>query len=73
MSIITMNMSSYVVEETSPADVRHEIERANWVHQTELALGQQVVEQTGRRGTLPPSLANIDAEMFLQKMSAYQD
>jgi hypothetical protein len=68
-----MNMSSYAIEDSSSADVRCEIERANWAHQAELALHQQVVEQTGRCGALPPSLANVDAGMFLQKMHAYRD
>lgn len=71
MSIV-MNMSSYVIEESSPVDARREMERANWMHQAELALQQQVVTQTDRRTTLPPSLANMDAEMFLQKMYAYR-
>lgn len=72
MSIITMNMSSYAVEEATPADDHRETERTTWAHQAALALRQQVVGQTGKRVTLPPSLANIDAGMFLQEMRAYR-
>lgn len=71
MSIITMNMSSYVIEEASPADEQREMVKA-WAHRAEPALRQQVVEQTGKRITLPPSLAHIDAEVFLQEMRAYR-
>jgi hypothetical protein len=71
MSIITMNMSSYAVEDSSFAEDRREMELANRAQQAELAL-QQVVEQTGRRSALPPSLANIDAGTFLQEMYDYR-
>ena len=72
MSIVTMNMSSYVIEEFAAEDVWREAERENWEHRAELVLQQQLVEQTDRRITLPPSLANMDVGMFLQEMSTYR-
>jgi hypothetical protein len=71
MSIV-MNMSSYAIEESSPLEAQYEVERANWTRQAELALQQQVVTRVDRHSALPPSLANIDAEVFLQEMYAYR-
>lgn len=66
---IVMNMSSYVIEETSPADARYDVERANWNPQAQLAVQHAAIEPA-RHAVLPPSLANIDAEAFLQEMYA---
>ena len=69
---IVMNMSSYAVEEMSPAhDIRDDRQTAGWNPPLELATQQHLTSLIERYPTLPASLATADAEMFLQKMYAY--
>lgn len=71
---IVMNMSSYAIEEVSAAEREHE-ERpvyADWNPPLQLATRQHLNALMERYPTLPASLATADAEMFLQKMSAYR-
>ena len=67
-----MNMSSYVVEETSTVNMGDESEmRADWnQRRLELAIQQHTVNPMDR--SLPASLVLVDMEVFLQKMRAYR-
>jgi len=67
---IVMNMSSYVVEEETGYD--DEVMSAGWNPQLELATQQHVVTLMDKHAALPASLANVDADSFLQKMYACQ-
>ena len=71
---IVMNMSSYVIEEAPPMDAGYadKAGRTGWNPQLELATHQHLVALMDKHATLPASLLTADAEMFLQKMSAYQ-
>ncbi|TAJ81076.1 MAG: hypothetical protein EPO42_02850 [Gallionellaceae bacterium] len=67
---IVMNMGSYVVEEKEGYD--DEVMCAGWNPQLELATRQHVATLMDRHAALPASLAEADAETFLQKMYACQ-
>ena len=71
---VVMDMSSYVVEGSSAVEAeRNDRARCSgWNPQLELATQQHLVSLTDRHATLPVSLLTADAEMFLQKMYAFQ-
>ncbi|MDX8399174.1 MAG: hypothetical protein R8K20_02875 [Gallionellaceae bacterium] len=71
---IMMDMSSYVVESTPATDVSFAdpLQQVDFGPHLELATQQHLLTLMQRYPALPVSLANADAEMFLQKMSAYQ-
>jgi hypothetical protein len=71
---IVMNMSSYVVEQAPSQDVEYaeEASRTGWNPQLELATHQHLATLMDKHATLPASLLTADAELFLQKMYAYQ-
>ncbi|MFA6014184.1 MAG: hypothetical protein WC742_03885 [Gallionellaceae bacterium] len=66
-----MNMSTYVVEEPSPA-YDDEVMLAGWNPELQLAMQQYEVTLNDKHTLLPASLVNADVETFLQKMYAYQ-
>jgi hypothetical protein len=69
---IVMNMSSYVIEETSATDSRYEDDAMHAYMSPSLQLVTLRDDATlgNRLVTLPPGLATIDIEMFVQRMSA---
>ncbi len=71
---IVMDMSSYMVEEAPALEVGYadRSDRSGWSPQLELATHQHLASLMNKHATLPASLLTADAEMFLQKMSAYQ-
>lgn len=71
---IVMNMSSYVIEEPSLSETGcdERVRSSGWNPQLELATQQHLVTLVEGYAKLPASLLNADAEMFLQKMHAYQ-
>jgi hypothetical protein len=73
MSIV-MNMSSYAIEEPSSAEsgCDERVMNTGWNPQLELATQQHLVTLVEGYAKLPASLLTADAEMFLEKMHAYQ-
>ncbi len=72
MSII-MNMSNYEIEsDPMEAEYGEEILCAGWNPAVELACQQQMAVPASMHGFMPPDLATMDAELFLQKMYACQ-
>lgn len=71
---ITMNMSSYVIEEAVSVDKEYgdEVMCAGWNPQLSVALQQHTPDLMDKHAALPASLANVDIETFLQKIYAYQ-
>lgn len=71
---IVMNMSTYAIEEAPLMDVGYadKTSRTGWNPQLELATHQHLLALMDKHATLPASLLTADAELFLQKMSAYQ-
>jgi len=71
---IMMETSSYIVECAAPTDVRftNRREQVDFGPHLELATQQHLLALMERYPALPVSLANVDAEMFIQKMHAYQ-
>ena len=70
---IVMNMSSYVVEETDATENNYSDEamRVGMMNPPlQLALQQHNTTLVKRHAALPPSLAAVDIEVFLQKMCA---
>jgi hypothetical protein len=67
---VVMNISSYEVE-CYEAEYGDEVLCAGWNPAVMLACQQLSISQPGRM-QMPSDLATIDAEMFLQKMYAYQ-
>ena len=68
-----MDMSSYEIER-DPLDVEYsdEVMCSGWNPAVNLMCQQVMVESQGRKLTMPAELAMVDAELFLQKMYAYQ-
>lgn len=71
---IIMDMSSYAVEAASPSVTQRDArtQHADWQPSLELATRQHLVTLMENYPTLPASLVNADAELFLQKMYAYR-
>ena len=70
---VVMNMSSYEIERDSmEEEYGEEVMYAGWNPAVALARQQQMVVPTGRQMSMPAELAAVDAELFLQKMYAYQ-
>jgi hypothetical protein len=69
-----MDMSSYAVEGVSPSVTQHDArtQYADWQPSLKLATQQHLVTLMENYPTLPASLVNADAELFLQKMYAYR-
>lgn len=71
---ITMNMSSYEIEQDSmEADYGAEVMCAGWNPAVELVCQQQLCSTTEkRRMDMPTDIAAVTAESFLEKMYACQ-
>lgn len=69
---IVMNMSSYEVErdELMESEYGAEVMCTGWNPAVALACQQPVA--AGQRMKMPPGLATVDVELFLQKIYAYQ-
>ena len=69
---IVMNMSNYVVEEISATETVHREEAMSAEMNSPLLLAIQQHDATlvPRHAILPASLASVDVDTFLQKMSA---
>lgn len=70
---IIMDMSSYEIEHNSTdEEYSEEVMRSGWNPAVNLACQQVMTESTCKKSAMPPELATVDPELFLQKMYAYQ-
>ena len=70
---VVMNMSSYEIErDSSEAEYGEEVMCAGWNPAVALVSQQQMVAMANRDASMPAELAAMDAELFLQKMYAWQ-
>jgi hypothetical protein len=71
---VVMNMSSYEIErdDAMEAEYGEEVLCSGWNPAVSLACQQYPLPETARQMAMPSSLAMADAEMFLQKMYAWQ-
>ena len=70
---IVMNMSSYEIECDSREEVYgEEVMCAGWNPSVALLCQQQLIAPSNRQMTMPADLATVDAELFLQKIYAFQ-
>jgi len=70
---IVMNMSSYEIERDSmETEYGEEVMYAGWNPAIALVCQQQMAVPKNRQMSMPAELATTDAELFLQKMYAYQ-
>jgi hypothetical protein len=71
---IVMNMSSYEIErdDAMEAEYGEEVLYSGWNPAVALACQQHALYRTDRQMAMPPILAAVDAEVFLQKMYACQ-
>ena len=67
---VVMDMSSYEIER-SETEYGEEVLCSGWNPALNLAC-QQIPQTEAEHGKLPPSLATVDAETFLQRMYTYQ-
>jgi hypothetical protein len=72
MSVITMDMSSYEVEQddSTATEYGEEILCSGWVPTLSLQLDLPL--QWENKPAIPDDLVAVDAEIFLQKMYSYQ-
>lgn len=71
MSIVTMEMCDYKIEDTrSATEYDDEVLCAGW--NPSLALQPQAHAEGKRRTAMTIDLASVDAEVFLKRMYAYQ-
>lgn len=70
---IVMDMSSYEIER-DPLDVEYseEVMCSGWNPAINLMCQQVMIESASNKPSMPAELAMVDAELFLQKMYAYQ-
>lgn len=70
MSVFTMDMGSYEVEKNATAtdEYSEEVLCAGWVP----TLAVQRSSDFENRASIPKSLVNVDAELFLRKMYSCQ-
>jgi len=70
---IVMDMSSYEIERDS-LDVEYsdEVMCSGWNPAINLMCQQVIVEPASRKPSMPPEVAMMDVELFLQKMYTYQ-
>ena len=71
---IVMSMSSYEIERDDAMETEYgeEVLCSGWNPAVALACQQHALPRTDRQMTMPSSLATMDAEVFLQKMYAWQ-
>jgi len=71
---IVMNMSGYEIERDDAAKIEYgeEVLCSGWNPAVALACQQHSLSVTDRQMTMPSSLATVDAEVFLQRMYAFQ-
>lgn len=69
-----MNMSSYEIERDEAMEAKYgeEVLCSGWNSAVALMCQQHTLAGSGRQMIMPSSLAAVDAEMFLQKMYAFQ-
>lgn len=72
MSIITMSMSQYEIEQDGSITEGYgdEVLCAGW--NPAIALQQRAYIEKEQRAAIPPELAAADIDLFLKKMYAYQ-
>lgn len=69
---VVMNMSSYEIEcDSIEEKYSEEVMYAGWNPAVALVCQQQITPPN-RQVIMPPDLATLDAESFLQKMYAFQ-
>ena len=72
MSVV-MNMSSYEIErDSTEAEYGEEVMYAGWNPAVAQVSLQQVAVPANRHVSMPADLTAVDAELFLQKMYAWQ-
>jgi len=71
MSIV-MNMSSYVIEETTGTEIENGDKRVGQNSPLQLSIQQQSTTMGKKQTAFPSSLATVNVEVFLQKMSSGQ-
>lgn len=70
---VVMNMSSYETERDSmELEYSEEVMYAGWNPAIALVCQQQRIAPSNSQATMPPDLATLDAESFLQKMYTFQ-
>ncbi len=71
---VVMNMSSYEIErdDAMEAEYGEEVLYSGWNPAVTLACQQHALSRTDGQMAMPPILATVDAEVFLQKMYACQ-
>ena len=71
---IVMNMSGYEIERDDAAKIGYgeEVLYSGWNPAVALACQQHTFPSADGQMTMPSSLATVDAEVFLQRMYAFQ-
>ena len=70
---VVMNMSSYEIErDLMETEYGEEVMYAGWNPAVAQVCQQQMVAPVNRHVSMSVELAMVDAELFLQKMYAYQ-
>jgi hypothetical protein len=69
---VVMDMSSYTIEHNDDAGYGDEVLCSGWNPALALACAEAAARNPAPHDTMPASLANADAETFLQKMYACQ-
>jgi len=72
MSIVTMSMSEYEIEQdhSIEEDYSDEVLCAGW--NPAIALQQHAYTERNQTPAMPPELVAVDIDQFLRKMYAYQ-